>query len=98
MITPINLRSFKRWALKQLYAELFEFIAKDFMGRTDCSLVHLPSNMVAPTGGGPVEHLIHRGGHSTVINGKKAAYKAQAELGAVQAEAAAEGTPTQFTG
>ena len=95
MLTPINLKRFRKWAVKMLYYDLFELIAEDFMGKKDCKIVHTPGNIIAPTSGGPCTQAIP-GGTSIVINGLKPIYKARAQLGDLQIDVAEE--IGEFTG
>lgn len=92
MIPPIDLQKFKNWGIEQLYNLIFPFIARDFMGRRSCQLVHIEGNLVAPPSGGPVMYMnpLGRGGNDTGILPLKAIYKARALAGEVQVDIAEE--------
>lgn len=85
---PVNIASIQDFAIRQTYLKLYPFIKRDFMGRTDCQMVHAPGNIVAPTSGGPVAHTVFQGGHSTVADSLEAQYKTMEETGDIRVETA----------
>lgn len=96
MVFPINMGRFKKWAIEQTYYLLFPYIAKDFMGRGGCKLVHLPGNINSSPTGGPVTYLVAQGGCSMDTDALKPIYQVRAELGEVQSDIASE--TGEFTG
>lgn len=93
----LNLSKYKDWTIQQLYYLLFPLMKKDFMGRSDCELVHAEGNMIAVVSGasGTVTHII-RGGSDTILSVKEATYKALSEEGALTITTAQE--TGEFTG
>jgi hypothetical protein len=91
LIQPINLEAFQKFSIQQLYYLLFQYMARDFMARRDCFLVHVPPNM-ATVSGSPIVYAnpAFIGGHATSIPDLAATYGARAVSGEVQLEAAEE--------
>ncbi len=95
MLTALNLRKFKKWALKQLYYELYQFMKDDFMSIPDCRGVHTPGNIIAPTSGGPCTQALP-GGSKNFSEAKAKIYKARAEIGDIQIDVAEETGESTF--
>lgn len=89
------MNKFKKWALKKLYYELFEFMKDDFMSLNDCKAVHMSGNIIAPMSGGPCTQAL-QGGSNNFAKIKAQVYKVRAQLGDLQVDIAEE--TGEFTG
>jgi len=96
-LTSLDIARFKEWTIQQLYYLLYPYIKEDFMGRSDCRLVHTEGNMTVIISGvtGNVNHVI-RGGSDNLASAKEAEYRVYVEEGQVVIDTA-ESTG-EFTG
>ncbi len=94
---PLDIDRYKEWTIQQLYYMLFPFMKDDFMGKSDCQLVHQEPNMTVVVAGAPatVTHII-RGGSDTLMAIKEAEYRALLAEGRIVTRTARESG--RFTG
>jgi len=89
IINTYDRARYQSWDVEQSYYKHYPYILRDFMGKTDCGLVHQEGNMTAPSSGGPVAHVI-RGGSDTLAQTKAVIYQGYAEGGQARVVASGE--------
>jgi len=79
-IVPINVDRYRDWNVEMLFYKMYPLLVENFMGKGDCRTVHAVGNIVAPSTGGPVTHII-QGGTDLIAKAKEPVYRLRAEEG-----------------